>query len=137
MLRLVIRSVLFGYVSIYATQFVIGGMKFSGNELHTTVLVVLAIVILNIFMIPIFKILSLPYVGITFLFLNFVLTLVTLYVLTMFIPTFEIGHTELSQLRIFGFVLPSKELTAMWSVVYNSLMVSMVYHTLEWLCDKR
>lgn len=120
-----------------ATQKIVGGLDFGGNYQRNFVLVILALVILNIFMIPLFRILSLPHFGVGFLFLNFVLTLVVLYVLTMFLPGFSIVETKLAQLRIFGFVLPSKELTVFWSAAYSALVLSLVYHFIEWLFDKR
>jgi uncharacterized membrane protein YvlD (DUF360 family) len=128
---------LLAYISIQAAQRVIGGFDFGDNYPQTLILVMVALVLLNIFMIPLFRILSLPHFGVGFLFLNFVLTLVILYILTMFLPGFGIVETKLAQLSIFGFVLPSKELTVFWSAVYSALVLSLAYHFIEWLFDKR
>lgn len=136
-MRLVIRSALIGYIAIEVSQKIIGGFDFGDSFQRNYLLVILALVILNIFMIPLFKILSLPHFGLGFLFLSFVLTLMVLYVLTMFLPGFSIIDAELAQLRIFGFVLPSKELTVFWSATYSALVLSIVYHFIEWLFDKR
>lgn len=136
-MRLVIRSLLISYASIFVTQEIVGGLSF-GNEMRQTLLLfILAIAVLNIFMIPIFKVLRLPTTGLSFLFLNFILTLVVVYVLTMFISGYRIVETDLAQLRIFGFVLPSKHLDVSWSAVFSALVISIVYHFFEWMCDKR
>ena len=136
-MRLIIRSALISYASIQLAQMVVGGLDFGSSSERNMVLVMLAILLLNIFMLPLFRILSLPHFGIGFLFLNFILTLVILYVLTYFLSSFSIVATEISQLRIFGFVLPSKHLTVFWSAAYSALIISLVYHFIEWLFDKR
>jgi hypothetical protein len=115
----------------------VGGFDVGGTRSQAFFLLVIAIALLNMFIIPIFKVLGLPHEGLSFIFLSFVLTLVTLYILPMFMPGFTITETELAELRIFGFVLPSKHLTVTWSAVYSALVVSLVYHFAEWLCDKR
>jgi len=135
-MRWVLRALIFAYVTVFLAQEVIGGFDF-GEGRQTMLLIMLGIALLNMFILPIFRVLGLPAHGISFLVLNFVLTLVVLYVLTMFVPGFEIVETELSQLRIFGYVLPSKHLTTMWATVYSALVISFTFHFLEWLCDKR
>jgi len=136
-MRWVLRSLIFSYATVFVAQELIGGFSFGGNSQQTMLLIMLGIALLNMFILPIFKVLGLPAHGVSFLVLNFVLTLVILYVLTMFVSDFEIVSTELAKLRIFGYVLPSKELTVMWATVYSALVISMVFHFLEWLCDKR
>jgi uncharacterized membrane protein YvlD (DUF360 family) len=135
MIRWIIRSLLFAYASIFAAQYIVGGFSYGSVEILG--LLVLAIALLNMFIIPISKVLGLPHKGIGFIFISFVLTLVTVYILPMFLPSFKIVETTLSQLRIFGYVLPSKQLTVTWSAVYSALVVSLVYHFFEWLCGKR
>ena len=137
MIRWIIRSLLISYASIYAAQAIVGGFDVGGTKNQTFFLLLIAIALLNMFIVPIFKILGLPDEGLSFIFLSFVLTLVTIYILPMFMPGFTITATELSELRIFGFVLPSKHLTVSWSAVYSALVISLVYHFAEWLCDKR
>ncbi len=136
-MRFILRSLLAAFASVYAAQRLVGGFDFGGDGLQVMLLVVLAIALLHMFMIPIFRILGLPHYGMSFLFLNFVLTLIILYVLTMFVPDFKFTETFIPQLRIFGFVLPSNHLSEVWSTVYSALVVSVIYHFFEWLCDKR
>ena len=136
-MRLVIRSLLTSYLAVFISQEIVGGLSFAGNEQQTLALFILGVALLNVFMIPIFKVLRLPLKGLSFLFLNFVLTLIVIYVLTLFIPDLKIIETELAKLRIFGYVLPSKDLTITWSAIFSALVISIVYHFVEWLCDKR
>lgn len=136
-MRFVLRSVLISYVAVKASELLVNGMNFGADYNRNLFLVILAVTVLNIFMIPLFKILSLPHFGVGFIFLNLVLTLVIMYVLTMFLPDFSIEETTLSELSIFNFVLPSKHLTVFWSVLYTGLCISLVYHFIEWLFEKR
>mgnify|MGYP003966965965 CR=1 FL=1 len=136
-MRLVIRHVLIAYISLQAAIKVINGLDFGDNYNQTVILIVLALVILNIFMIPLFRILSLPHYGVGFMFLNLILTTVVLYALTYFLPDFRVVTTELRELSIFGYVLPSKKLTVFWSAAYSALAIGLVYHFIEWLFEKR
>jgi len=137
MIRWIIRSLLVSYVSVSAALFLVGGWDLGGNQKQSLALIVIALAMLNMFIIPIFKVIGLPHEGIAFLFLSFVLTLVILYILPMFLPSFRIMETDLTQLRIFGYVLPSKHLTPTWTAAYSALVISLVYHFFEWLFDKR
>lgn len=137
MIRWIIRSLLFSYATLFVTQEIVGGLSFGENDKQTFFLVLVAIALLNMFIIPIFRVLGLPHEGVSFIFLSFVLTLVTIYILPMFMEDFKIVETSLAQIRLFGYVLPSKDLTVTWSAVYSALVISLVYHFFEWLCDKR
>lgn len=136
-MRLIIRSLLTSYLAVFISQEIVGGLSFGGDTRQTLILFMLGIALLNIFIIPIFKVLRLPLKGLQFLFLNFTLTLIVIYVLTLFVPDLKIVEADLAQLRIFGYVLPSKHLTITWSTIFSALVISIVYHFFEWLCDKR
>lgn len=125
------------YVSVSAAQLIVGGWELGENYQQTLTLIVISIALMNMFIVPILKVIGLPNEGLSFLFLSFALTLVLLYILPMFLGGFRVSSTELAQLRIFGFVLPSKELTPTWAVVYSALVVSLVYNFLGWLFEKK
>jgi hypothetical protein len=135
-MRLVVRSVAIAYASIEITQRLIGGLDFGSNN-KTLLLVILALILLNIFMIPLFRILSLPHYGFSFMLLNFILTFVIMYVLTILLSSFEAVETTISQLRIFGFVVPSRKLSAISALAFSAFTISVVYHFIEWLFEKR
>jgi len=134
---MIIRNVLIAFVSLQAAIRIVGGLDFGSNYNQTIILIVVALVLLNIFMIPLFRILSLPHYGVGFMFLNLILTLVVLYALTYFLSDFRVVATELPELSILGYVLPSKMLTVFWSATYSALTISLVYHFIEWLFEKR
>jgi hypothetical protein len=117
-------------------MYLVGGWDLGSNPKQALTLVVIAVALLHMFVIPIFKIIGLPQEGISFLFLNFALTLVILYILPMFLPGFLIKETDLAELRIFGFVLPSRHLTPTWTAVYSALVISLVFHVFGWLFNK-
>lgn len=133
-MRIFLRSLVFSYISIFITQHLIGGLLFTGNIIQTMFVVTLGLGLLNMFMPPILKIISLPTKGVTYIFLSFILVLITLYVFTLFIPGFYIQETTISKLIILGVVLPSKHLTAIWSVVFTSLVFTVFYSFFMWLC---
>jgi len=137
MIRWVLRSLLVAYVSVSAALFVVGGWDLGDNRKQTLSLIVISIALLNMFIVPILKVVGLPSEGLSFIFLSFVLTLVTVYILPMFLLSFKIVEADLAQLRIFGYVLPSKHLEPTMTAVYSALVVSLTYHFIEWLFGKR
>lgn len=132
-----LRSIVFTYIAFLATQYVLNCFIFGGNSARTFLLVILAFTLLNLFLKPLLGIISLPTKGYGYLFLCFVLTFVVLQVLTVFVPSFRIVPTTLSGLIIFGFVLPSKSLTALLSGVFSALLISAVFSFLSWLSSKK
>ena len=110
-MRLILRSVLISYASIQIAQRLVSGIDFGANPEQNMILLLVALVLLNLFIIPILRILSLPHMGLGFILLNFLLTLTVLYILTIFITDLSIVETTLPELRIFGFVLPSRLLS--------------------------
>jgi len=136
MIRSVLRAFVFTVISLRVTMYVIDAFSFGDSPEKSFVLVVLALSLLYYFLKPILAVVSLPRKGVGFLFLSFVMTLVILQVLTLFIPSFSITETELADLIVFGFVLPSKSLTGLWSGVFSALLLSLIFVFFDWLCDR-
>ena len=130
-----LRLSVFVTISLKLTQYVIGGYEF-GN-VNAIFLFILGITVLYFFMRPILGLVSLPDDGVGFLFMSFVLTLITSYFLTIFIPTFSVRETTMSELLIFGFMLPSKHLDVMWSMVFSALLMAVLMLFFNWLCESK
>lgn len=129
----ILKILVYSFISIYVVQIIIGGFVFGGNSNMTLLLLLIALTILNVFIPPVLSVLSLPYRGPGGLFLTFVLNLVVLYMLTILLPSFAVKATSVSELNIFGFVLPSKSLTKTWSLVFSALLYVIIVHFLKWL----
>ena len=136
-MKKILRTLLFVGLSLYLTQYLMNAFDYGVQTQKTMLLVVLALSLLYVIIKPLISIISLPTKGVTFFFLNFVLTGIILYVLTMFLPGFSTKATTLPSLTIFGYVLPSKSLDALWAMVFSALMESTVYLFLESLCCKK
>ncbi|MBI2414701.1 hypothetical protein HYV31_02580 [candidate division WWE3 bacterium] len=135
--RLVLRSLFFSYISLYVAQTLVGGFFFGLESQKTLTFVVLTIALLNMFIIPLLKVLGLPHRGIMFLLLSIVLTSIVFYILPMFINGFRLLESTLAQLRIFGFVLPSRHLSVLEATLASGFFVALVFHFFEWLVEKR
>lgn len=135
MIKTVIRLALFGTISLQISQYVIG--SFSFGHVTSLLLFIIALTVLYFLMRPLLIIISLPSEGPGYLFMSFLLTLITCYVLTLFIPMFGIRATTISELNIFGFVLPSKSLNAVWSLVFSALLISVLMFFFNWLCQTK
>lgn len=133
MLKTIIRITFFLTIALNITQYIIGSFVFEHPSAF--MLYVTGAAALYLFMKPLLTLISLPNEGPGYLFMSFLLTLITNYALTIFIPFFEIRSTTVSELIIFGFVLPSKRLNVTWSLVFSSLMMAVLMTFFNWLCE--
>jgi uncharacterized membrane protein YvlD (DUF360 family) len=116
---------------------VVGGFFFGLEGSKTFLFVLIAVALLNLSVAPVLKILGMKQSKIVFVFFSFLLTSLTFYILPMFVNGFQIVETELARLRILGFVLPSTHLGAIEASLVSGLLVAVIYHFFEWLCDKK
>ena len=133
-MRAALRSFLFSIASVYLAHYIIAGFDFGENTQKTFYLICVAVALLNLFILPILDLISLPTKGLPFIFLSTILILITLYGLSVFVDDFSIVESTLPELRILGFVLPSKDLTVFWSAVFSSFVVSGGILFLRWVC---
>lgn len=136
-MKALLRVLTFVFISVLVSQYILGSFDYNGNTNRTTILIVVALTLLYFFLKPVLVIIGLPNKGLGFAFLLLVTTSLVLYVLTVFLPDFYIKATTLQNLNIFGFVLPSKDLTSFWSGIFSALVISIVYTYFDWLSSKR
>lgn len=136
-MRKLIRTCIFVYLSLGFAQYVVGALNFGTDELRTKLLVTIALTFLYLALKPVVSLVGIPNRGLGFMFLSFVMTFVVMYVLTSFLPNFTIVPATISGLKLFGFVLPSKSLTALWAGVFAALVSSLCCNFLEFLCSNR
>jgi uncharacterized membrane protein YvlD (DUF360 family) len=132
-----IRIVIFTTLALYCGNYVTGAFFYGLDITKTHILVIVALSVLYFFLGPVSKILLLPTKGIISTLIYCLLTTIILYIFTMVIPGFAIKAVVLSGLKIFGFVIPSANLTSLWSTVVSSFIVGIVYTFLQSLCRKK
>ncbi|HBY09996.1 hypothetical protein A2473_02340 [candidate division WWE3 bacterium RIFOXYC2_FULL_42_13] len=132
----IIRTFIFVLISLFSTNYVLSSL-FYGSDQKTFVIIALALTLLFYLGKPLLATFGLPTRGVGFLFIATILSTLTIYVLTIFLPDFTIMETTLSDLIIFGFMLPSKSLTAFWSALFSAFILSVVYTFFEWLCASK
>ncbi len=135
-MKRVIRTFVFVLISLYCTNYVLSSLYY-GEDIKAFVVLALALTLLFFIGKPLLMTFGLPHKGIGFLFIATILSTLSLYVLTLFLPGFTILETTLSDLIIFGFMLPSKSLTVFWSALFSAFILSMVYTFFEWLCTQK
>lgn len=134
-MKSMVRSVLFAYFSIQFSQLLVPAFYYA--DLKSYYAVLLGVSLLNLFLRSTLSIVSLPTKGVGYLGINFLTTGILLTFLSLLIPSFQIYQAVLSDLIIFGFVLPSKGLSTFWSGVLASLLISLGNYVLDWLCVYR
>jgi hypothetical protein len=132
-----LKTFIFSGISIYLTSVIIDAFNFDGETNMTFFAVLLALTFVNVFGSMVLKLLSLPTSGPGYVFLSFVLNLVVLYILTLFIPSFYVEEANVTELIIFGVVLPSKSLTKTWALVFSALLFTLILNFFGWLCRGR
>jgi uncharacterized membrane protein YvlD (DUF360 family) len=136
-MKSLVRVFVFTFIALHSAQYVIKAFVYEGDAVITFILVWLSLSALYYLLKPVLAIIMLPSKNLGYLFLLFVLTFAVLYVLTLFIPSFSIRPAFLSGLIIFGFVLPSRNLTSLWAGLFSAFVVSAVYSFLQGLCSKK
>jgi uncharacterized membrane protein YvlD (DUF360 family) len=131
-----LKTFVFVLISLNVTGYVLSSLYYS-PDIKTFYVVALAITVLFYVSKPILTVFGLPSRGLGFAFISTVLATITLYVLTLFLSGFMILNTTLSDLIIFGVMLPSKSLNVFWSAVFSAFVLSVVYTFFEWLCSSK
>lgn len=133
MVRNLIRLAVFSAISLKISQYIVTAYSFSHPS--SILLLITGMSILYYFVKPLLRMVSLPDSGPGYIFLTFVLTLITIQALTLFIPFFDLRPTTISELIIFGFMLPSKRLNAFWANVFSSLLIAVLMAFFNWLYE--
>lgn len=133
-MKKILRTFLFTAASLYVVQLLMNSFDFGANQWSTMGLLLLAVGVLYLLIKPILAIISLPNRGIMFFFLLFLTTGILFYILTSVLSSLAIKATTLPGLTIFGYNLPSKDLTSLMTLVFSALATSLVYLFLEGLC---
>lgn len=136
-MKSLLRTAIFSFIAMQAAQYVVKSFDFGLNPTPIFILIWISLFVLYFFVKPILKMAGLPVQGLVYVFLLSVLTFAVLYVLTLFIPSFTILPASLSGLNIFGFMLPSKDLTSFWAGVFSAFVISAVYSFLQSLSSKK
>jgi hypothetical protein len=136
-MRLFLKVITFVSIAVFVSQYILDSFDYGGRESETTLLVITALSLLYFFLKPVLVVIGLPHRGLGFTFLLLLTTSLVLYVLTVFLPDFYIQDTTLANLNLFGFVLPSKDLTSTWSGIFSALVISVVYTYFDWLASKK
>lgn len=133
-MRKIVRTVLFVGAALYFAQFLVSAFDFGANPWKNMVLVLFAVSVLYIFIRPLLAVISMPNRGTVFFFLLFLTTGILFYILTIVLLTFAFRETTLPGVTIFGYNLPSKDLSPLLSLVFSALTTSLTYLFLEGLC---
>jgi len=133
----VIRAVIFSILAINLCGSLVGAFVFGKDFLKSYFLFVLAISLLFLLIKPIFKTISLPDKGVGYLLLSMVLTIIVLFVLVYLIPSFAVTAVKIKKLLIFGFVIPSTELTNLQATLVSGILISWAYNFFDWLCSRK
>lgn len=136
-MKIVLRAIVFVLISMLSSQYVIGGFNYGEDISRTFLIVIVSLSIIFLVMKPLLKLISLPTKGVLYFILLFALCFASLFSLNTVLPSFSIEPVSLSGLIIFGFVLPSKDLTSIESALVSSLVVSLVYSFMQILCSKK
>lgn len=134
-MKTIIRTLLFVALALYATQYLIGAFSYSQDR--TIWLSFLALVILYLFLRPILSVVSLPTKGSVYVLISSICTGLIFYALVSILPDFSFIPVTLESLNIFGVMLPSRDLSSLWAMIFSSLTTSIIYLFLESLCRKK
>jgi len=130
-----IRTYFFVFLAVCVTQYLVGGLKYSNEFSSSFILFILALALVQFFIFPLLKMIGFPVKGLSGQLLQVILTGLTLYVSTTLILNFSVVATVLPEVHIANIILPSKYLSPLESLIASSLVFSIIYGFLNWLCS--
>jgi hypothetical protein len=133
-IKKVIRTFLFSYLALYSAQYVIGTIVYDDSD--TVLYFVIGLSILYIFLKPLISIVSMPTKGSVFFLVSFISTGLVFFALSNVLPDVSFQPVTLRSLNILGYVLPSKDLSSLWAMVFSALTTNAIYLFLEGLCRR-
>jgi hypothetical protein len=136
-MKSIIRTIVFSFICLYTTQEYIGGIDFGDDVVTSMAMLVLGLSAVNFLIVPALKIVGFKLKGLGDLVGRFVLTGLMFYFILPSIPGIKFVSTNLPELKIYDFMLPSKGLNPMMSLVFSALLFSFLYSFLCWLCPKK
>lgn len=132
-MKLLIRYLLFSYLSLIFVTLHFNGISFGREEQKFSFLVALGLFAIAILIKPVLKIMSLPTSGIIHLALNIFINIIAFYLLDRFLPSFTIFSGKLINMDFVVFSLNSGVLTQFWGYVIVASMFTVVFNFLNWL----
>ena len=136
-MKRIIGAFLYSFIGLYVSIYTLNGIIFEKDTTIGILLLVIALAILNILSKPIIALFSMPEDGIGHLILSFVLNLAVLFLFANFggFMTFQDG--VLPNLSIIGYNLGDISFGPVLSIVYTSLLISVVVILFEWLAHRK
>ncbi|MFA6982091.1 MAG: hypothetical protein WC243_03665 [Patescibacteria group bacterium] len=136
-MRSIIRAIVFSFIALYATQAYIKGIDYGSNRMVSMALLVAGLSAVNFLILPILRVVGFKAKGLGGLVLRFILIGLMFYFLVPVITGIEFVATTLPELKLYDFMLPSKGLSPLMSLVFTALLFSFLYSFLDWLCPKK
>lgn len=133
-MKKIIRTFLFVFLALYSAQYLVGSFVYEDG--NTVVLSVVALSTLYTFLKPLISIVSLPTKGSVFFLISFISTGLVFFALPNVLPGLWFQPVTMGSLNILGYVLPSKDLNSLWSMIFSALTTNLVYLFLESLCGR-
>lgn len=137
MIKNAIKALVFSAISLCVTQAYINGIDFGDDRTAGMFLLVLGLAAINFFAVPALGIVGFKAKGFSAIVIRFALTGAMFYFLSPAIPGLKFVDTTLPELIIRDFVLPSKDLNSLMSLIFSALMFGALYSFLNWLSSKR
>lgn len=126
-MKTILRTLVFTAISVRFSQYLLATFDFGEPYIKNFIFICIALALLYFALKPILGMINLPSSGVGYCVFVILLTFVILYVLTLFIPQFDFIAIKTHNLLIFGYMIPSKSLTEVWSGATGSVIVGLTY----------
>lgn len=136
MVKRFIRHISITLLAFYLTSvYLVPGFKVP-LDLITYIKVVVVFSLLALIVKPILKIVFLPINFLTLGLFGWLINVLMLYLLKALVPSISFGTSLYPALNIYGYLLPSFSLPALWTVVLASFALTFLTKFLRWLLGK-
>lgn len=126
------RSFVISLLAFLVVAYFYPGFSYS-NNLISLLLAALVFAALTIFVKPVIKLLSLPFNLLTFGLFSFFINVIVLYGVSYAIADFKINSFHFDGYTLSGFVIPSSDLSQLFSALLASFIIGLIATVLHWI----
>lgn len=127
-----LRLLLFNFVSLWITSFILEGVGYLGGY-QTLAIAAGVLTLVNLLVKPLVNILLLPINLITLGTFRWLINVITLYLVTVIVPQFKIVAFKFTGSAYQGFIIPQIYISTFWAFVLASFVISLITSFLLWL----
>ena len=134
-MRKLLKSIFINAIALALTAYLFPGFSY-GADFYGLILISAGFTAINFLIRPVIKILLLPINLLTLGAAGFLTNVVCLFILTIIFPQINIRSYDFPGAQLSGFVIPAWHFSILLSLIFASLIISLITNFADWLLNR-